>query len=65
LDFKVLVDPGKVAIGEPHKFSDLKWFTLDKLPDKELEILGEKGKEARDELDQTEIDKLHKKHGVK
>jgi 8-oxo-dGTP pyrophosphatase MutT (NUDIX family) len=35
LDFKVLVDPGKVAIGEPHKFSDLKWFTLDKLPDKE------------------------------
>ncbi len=32
LDFKVLVDPKIVAIGEPHKFSDIGWFQLDKLP---------------------------------
>lgn len=33
LSFKVLVDKNKVKIGEPHKFDDLKWFTLDNLPD--------------------------------
>ena len=32
LDFKVLIDPAKVAIGEPHKFDDLKWYTLKTLP---------------------------------
>ena len=32
LDFKVLVDRSKVRNGEPHKFDDLQWFTLDKLP---------------------------------
>jgi 8-oxo-dGTP pyrophosphatase MutT (NUDIX family) len=33
LDFKVLVDPSKVAIGEPHKFTDLAWFDFaGKLP---------------------------------
>ena len=32
LSFKVLVDKSKVKIGEPHKFKDLKWFTLNKLP---------------------------------
>ncbi len=32
LGFKVQVDPEKVAIGEPHKFSELKWFTLETLP---------------------------------
>ena len=31
-DFKVLVDRDKVKICEPHKFTDLKWFTLDALP---------------------------------
>lgn len=30
--YKVLVDPEKVKIGEPEKFDDLKWFTLDTLP---------------------------------
>jgi 8-oxo-dGTP diphosphatase len=33
LDFKVLIDPYKVAIGEPHKFDDLKWFTLEDFPE--------------------------------
>jgi ADP-ribose pyrophosphatase YjhB (NUDIX family) len=31
--FKVLIDREKVGIGEPHKFSDISWFTLDSLPD--------------------------------
>lgn len=33
LDFKVLVDPAKVKNGEPHKFDDLGWFTLDTIPE--------------------------------
>ena len=32
LDFKVHIDRDSVAIGEPHKFDDLQWFTLDTLP---------------------------------
>ena len=32
LDFTVLVDRAKVKNGEPHKFDDLAWFTLDAFP---------------------------------
>lgn len=32
LDFKVLVDPTGMKIGEPHKFDDIGWFSLDSLP---------------------------------
>lgn len=32
IDFKVLVDRDKVKNGEPHKFDELAWFTLDNLP---------------------------------
>lgn len=32
LDFKVLIDPVKVRIGEPHKFVDIGFFRLDNLP---------------------------------
>lgn len=32
LDFKVLVDRNKAKNGEPHKFDDVQWFTLDTLP---------------------------------
>jgi len=32
LDFKVLVDPTKVKNGEPHKFEEIGWFTLNTLP---------------------------------
>ena len=32
LDFKVLIDRANVKIGEPHKFDDIKWFTLENLP---------------------------------
>ena len=33
LDFAVLVDPAKVANGEPHKLDAVEWFTLDTLPE--------------------------------
>lgn len=33
LDFKVLVDFAKVANGEPHKFDEIGWFTLNSLPE--------------------------------
>ena len=32
LDFKVLVDPSKVINGEPHKFDELKWGTIENPP---------------------------------
>lgn len=32
LDFKVLIDKEKVKNGEPQKFDDIGWFTLDTLP---------------------------------
>lgn len=32
LDFKVLVDRKKVKNGEPHKFDELGWFTLNSFP---------------------------------
>lgn len=33
LDFAVLVDPTQVMNGEPHKFDEVRWFTLSTLPD--------------------------------
>ncbi len=32
LDFKVLIDEKNVGIGEPHKFDEIGWFTLDSIP---------------------------------
>lgn len=32
LEFKVLVDPKKVKNGEPEKFTEIGWFTLDNFP---------------------------------
>lgn len=34
LDFKVLINPNTVAIGEPHKFDELKFFKRKDFPDK-------------------------------
>ncbi|MGW0665169.1 NUDIX domain-containing protein [Streptodolium elevatio] len=31
--FAVRVDPGEVAVGEPHKFDALDWFAPDRLPE--------------------------------
>lgn len=33
LDFKVLVDKEKVKNGEPHKFDEVKWFSLNNFPE--------------------------------
>lgn len=33
LDFMVEIDPTKISNGEPHKCEEVKWFTLDKLPE--------------------------------
>jgi 8-oxo-dGTP diphosphatase len=33
LDFKVLIDPTLVKIGEPHKFDEIGWFELGRMPD--------------------------------
>jgi hypothetical protein len=38
---------------------------LDELEDKDLKVLGEKGKEKKEDLDQEEVKKLRTKHGVK
>ena len=38
--------------------------SLDMLGDAELKTLGDRGKEKKDDLEQKEIDKLRKKHGV-
>ncbi len=32
LDFKVLIDPSGVKIGEPEKFDEIGWFTIDNPP---------------------------------
>lgn len=39
--FAVGVDPSQVAIGEPHKFDDIGWFTPDGLPQPQHSQLGE------------------------
>jgi ADP-ribose pyrophosphatase YjhB (NUDIX family) len=31
--YKVLVDPGQVRNGEPHKIDEIGWFSLDNLPE--------------------------------
>ena len=33
LDFKVLIDKEKVQNGEPHKAKEIKWFSVDNLPE--------------------------------
>ncbi len=49
LDFKVRVDRAQVSNGEPHKFDEVAWFSLDNLPaplhsqaPHELELYGER-----------------------
>ncbi len=37
---------------------------IDKLTDKELKVLGEQGKDKREELEGEEVKKLHQKHRV-
>jgi hypothetical protein len=57
---EVLDDPTKNNKG--HLMDIAK--SLDLLGGKELKALGERGKEEKEKLEQEEIKKLHKKHGV-
>lgn len=57
---EVLDDPSKNNV--KHLSELVK--SLEILDDKELRILGEKGKERKEKLEEEEIVKLHKKHGV-
>ncbi|MFA6586290.1 MAG: HD domain-containing protein [Candidatus Paceibacterota bacterium] len=58
---EVLDDPTKNT--EEHLFLLVR--SLNILTDKELKILGERGKGKKEELEEKEIEKLHTKHGVK
>ena len=58
---EVLDDPSKNTI---EYLSELV-KSLDMLGDPELKALGERGKEKREELEEEEVIKLHKKHGVR
>lgn len=58
---EVLDDPTKNTV--EHLSELVK--SLNMLGDKELKVLGERGKEKKEELEEGEIEKLHQKHGVK
>lgn len=58
---EVLEDPSKNTEEKLSKLTE----KLNKLSDKELRALGEKGKEKKKELEDQEIEKLHTKHGVR
>lgn len=58
---EVLEDPNKNTV---ETLSD-RVKQLDLLSDSELRLLGEKGKEKKEELEEGEVEKLHVKHGVK
>lgn len=58
---EVLEDPKKNEI----EYLRSRVLELDKLDDKSLSILGEKGKEKKEELEEQEVKKLHVKHKVR
>lgn len=57
---EVLDDPKK----NTREYLDVRVGELEKLSDKELKALGEEAKKTKDELEEEEVKKLHKKHGV-
>ena len=57
---EVLDDPTK---NTKEKLSEIV-KSLELLSDTDLKALGDKGKEKKDQLEQEEVQKLHKKHGV-
>ncbi len=57
---EVLDDPKK----NTREYLDTRVGELEKLSDQELKALGEKAKETKEELEEEEVKKLHKKHGV-
>jgi tRNA nucleotidyltransferase (CCA-adding enzyme) len=58
---EVLDDPTKNTV---EHLSDLT-KSLNMLGDAELKVLGERGKEKKEELEGEEVEKLHTKHGVR
>lgn len=58
---EVLDDPAK----NTREYLDTKVKDLQNLTDKDLRTLGEKAKETTEEIEDREISKLHKKHGVR
>ena len=58
---EVLDDPKKNTV--EHLSELVK--SLDGLPDGALKVLGDRGKEKKEELEEEEIEKLHTKHGVR
>jgi tRNA nucleotidyltransferase (CCA-adding enzyme) len=58
---EVLDEPKKNTI----EYLKERTLELDKLSDTELQALGEKAKELKDELEEKEISKVHAKHGIK
>ena len=58
---EILEDPTK----NTREYLDKRVGKLDQLSDTELKILGEQGKEKKQELEEEEVEKLRKKHGVK
>ncbi len=57
----VLEDPKKNSA----EYLKEKALELDKLSDAELQKLGEKAKDLKEKLEEEEIEKVHKKHGVR
>src|SRR3989338_1045147 len=57
---EVLDDPFKNTLEHLSEIAK----SLNKLSDEALRALGEKGKSKREELEEEEITRLHKKHGV-
>ncbi len=58
---EVLEDPTK----NTEEYLKNKVLELDKLSDADLKVLGDKGKEKKEELEDEEVEKLRAKHGVK
>ncbi|MDP2788674.1 MAG: HD domain-containing protein [bacterium] len=58
---EVLDDPSKNTV---EHLSELV-RSLNALPDGALKVLGDRGKEKKEELEEGEIEKLHSKHGVR
>jgi poly(A) polymerase/tRNA nucleotidyltransferase (CCA-adding enzyme) len=57
---EVLEDPKKNTV---EKLSEMV-NSMNKLSDKDLKALGDKGKEKKEELEEEEVKKLHLRHGV-
>lgn len=58
---EVLEDPTKNTV----EYLKNKVLELETMSDRDLRALGEKGREAKEELEDEEVQKLHAKHGVR